>query len=123
MNDFSPRVGLGFGVSLLSIGSGIIIGLRISASMLIGGIVAWVLMPPWLVSQGLLAADGRRVDVLLLVMWPSVGMLVAGGICALLLRWRVLMAHLPLARRGRRHERRPPAALGRDWRGAVDAWR
>jgi uncharacterized oligopeptide transporter (OPT) family protein len=59
--------------------------------MLLGGIVAWVLMPPWLVTQGLLAADGRRVDVLLLVMWPSVGLLVAGGICALLLRWRVLM--------------------------------
>jgi putative OPT family oligopeptide transporter len=94
VNDFSTRAGLGFGVSLLSIGSGIIIGLRISASMLIGGIVGWVLMPPWLVQQGLLAADGRRVDILLLVMWPSVGMLVAGGICALLLRWRVLMATL-----------------------------
>jgi putative OPT family oligopeptide transporter len=92
VNDFSARVGLGFGVSLLSIGSGIIIGLRISASMLIGGIVAWVLMPPWLVSHGLLAADGRRVDILLLVMWPSVGLLVAGGICALLLRWRALAA-------------------------------
>ena len=92
VNDFSARVGLGFGVSLLSIGSGIIIGLRISASMLIGGILAWVLMPPWLLSQGLLAADGRRVDILLLVMWPSVGLLVAGGMCALLLRWRVLMA-------------------------------
>jgi uncharacterized oligopeptide transporter (OPT) family protein len=92
VNDFSARVGLGFGISLLSIGSGIIIGLRISASMLLGGIIAWVLMPPWLVTQGLLAADGRRVDILLLVMWPSVGLLVAGGICALLLRWRVLMA-------------------------------
>lgn len=92
VNDFSARVGLGFGVSLLSIGSGIIIGLRISTSMLIGGIIAWVLMPSWLVTQGLLAADGRRVDVLLLVMWPSVGMLVAGGICALLLRWQVLMS-------------------------------
>ncbi len=94
VNDFSTRAGLGFGVSLLSIGSGIIIGLRISASMLIGGIVAWVLMPPWLLQHGLLAADGRRVDILLLVMWPSVGMLVAGGICALLLRWRVLMSTL-----------------------------
>ncbi len=94
VNEFSMRAGLGFGVSLLSIGSGIIIGLRISASMLIGGIVAWVLMPPWLVQHGFLAADGRRVDILLLVMWPSVGMLVAGGICALLLRWRVLMATL-----------------------------
>ncbi|HZI79621.1 MAG TPA: OPT family oligopeptide transporter [Vicinamibacterales bacterium] len=92
VNDFSARVGLGFGISLLSIGSGIIIGLRISASMLIGGIVAWVLMPPWLVQQGLLAADGRRVDILLLVMWPSVGLLVAGGLCALLLRWRALTA-------------------------------
>jgi putative OPT family oligopeptide transporter len=92
VNEFSARVGLGFGVSLLSIGSGIIIGLRISASMLLGGIVAWVLMPPWLVERGLLAPDGRRVDVLLLVMWPSVGLLVAGGICALLIRWRVLMA-------------------------------
>jgi putative OPT family oligopeptide transporter len=92
VNDFSARVGLGFGISLLSIGSGIIIGLRISASMLVGGIVAWVLMPPWLVTQGLLAADGRRVDILLLVMWPSVGLLVAGGLCALLLRWRGLMA-------------------------------
>jgi putative OPT family oligopeptide transporter len=92
VNDFSARVGLGFGISLLSIGSGIIIGLRISASMLLGGIIAWVLMPPWLVTQGLLAVDGRRVDILLLVMWPSVGLLVAGGICALLLRWRVLMA-------------------------------
>jgi putative OPT family oligopeptide transporter len=91
-NDFSARVGLGFGVSLLSIGSGIIIGLRISASMLLGGIVAWVLMPPWLVTEGLLAPSGRRVDVLLLVMWPSVGMLVAGGICALFLRWRALMS-------------------------------
>ena len=92
LNDFSARVGLGFGVSLLSIGSGIIIGLRISASMLLGGIVAWVLMPPWLVTEGLLAPSGRRVDVLLLVMWPSVGMLVAGGICALFLRWRALMS-------------------------------
>jgi uncharacterized oligopeptide transporter (OPT) family protein len=92
VNAFSARVGLGFGVSLLSIGSGIIIGMRISASMLIGGIVAWVIAPPWLVSHGLLAADARRVDILLLVMWPSVGLLVAGGICALLLRWRSLMS-------------------------------
>ena len=90
-NAFSARVGLGFGVSLLNIGSGIIIGFRISASMLIGGVIAWVLAPPWLLSRGLLAADARRVDILLLVMWPAVGMLVAGGMAALLLRWGVLV--------------------------------
>ena len=87
VNAFSARVGLGFGVSLLNVGSGIIIGLRISASMFLGGIVAWIVAPPWLLSQGLLAADARRVDILLLIMWPAVGLLVAGGICALALRW------------------------------------
>jgi uncharacterized oligopeptide transporter (OPT) family protein len=39
VDAFSARVGLGFVVSMLSIGSGMIIGLRISASMLIGGII------------------------------------------------------------------------------------
>jgi uncharacterized oligopeptide transporter (OPT) family protein len=91
VNAFSARVGLGFGVSLLNIGSGMIIGLRISASMLIGGIIGWVIAPPWLLSHGLIAADARRVDILLLIMWPAVGMLVAGGMSALLLRWRVLV--------------------------------
>jgi uncharacterized oligopeptide transporter (OPT) family protein len=91
VNAFSARVGLGFGVSLLNIGSGIIIGLRISASMLLGGIIGWVLAPPWLLSQGLITADSRRVDILLLMMWPAVGMLVAGGLSALLFRWPVLV--------------------------------
>jgi uncharacterized oligopeptide transporter (OPT) family protein len=90
-NAFSARVGLGFGVSLLNIGSGIIIGLRISTSMLIGGIIGWVIAPPWLLSHGLITSDARRVDILLLIMWPAVGMLVAGGMSALLLRWRVLI--------------------------------
>jgi uncharacterized oligopeptide transporter (OPT) family protein len=92
VNAFSARVGLGFGISLLNIGSGIIIGLRISASMLLGGLIGWVIAPPWLLSHGLITADARRVDILLIIMWPAVGMLVAGGLSALLLRWRVLVS-------------------------------
>jgi uncharacterized oligopeptide transporter (OPT) family protein len=91
VNAYSARVGLGFGVSLLNIGSGIIIGLRISASMLIGGLIGWVIAPPWLESHGFIAADARRVDILLTMMWPAVGMLVAAGLFALVLRWRVLV--------------------------------
>jgi uncharacterized oligopeptide transporter (OPT) family protein len=90
VNRFSTVAGLGFGISLLNIGSGIIIGFRISASMLIGAIVGWVIAPPWLLSHGLIAPDARRVEILLTVMWPAVGMLVAGGIAGLVLRWRVL---------------------------------
>ena len=91
VNAFSARVGLGFGVSLLNVGSGMIIGLRVSASMLVGGLIGWVILPPWLLSLGLISAEARRVDILLLIMWPAVGMLIAGGLAALLLRWRVLM--------------------------------
>ena len=65
VNAFSARVGIGFGISFLNIGSGIIIGLRISASMFIGGVIGWVLAPPWLLSHGLIAADAKRVDILL----------------------------------------------------------
>jgi uncharacterized oligopeptide transporter (OPT) family protein len=90
VNRFSAVVGLGFGISLLNVGSGIIIGFRISASMLIGAVIGWVIAPPWLLSHGLIAPDARRVDILLTVMWPAVGMLVAGGIAGLVLRWRVL---------------------------------
>lgn len=91
VNQFSARTGVGFGVSLLNIGTGMIIGIRISASMLIGGVLAWVVAPGWLVAHGYLAEDARRVDILLLVMWSAVGMLVAGGIASLLLRWRMLV--------------------------------
>ena len=91
VNAFSARTGVGFGVSLLNIGSGIIIGLRISASMLIGGLIGWVLAPPLLQQYGWIAADARRVDILLTTMWFAVGMLIAGGITGLALRWRVLI--------------------------------
>ena len=91
VNAFSARTGVGFGVSLLNIGSGIIIGLRISASMLIGGLIGWVLAPPLLQQYGWIAPDARRVDILLTTMWFAVGMLIAGGITGLALRWRVLI--------------------------------
>src|SRR5215467_13557343 len=90
VNAFSARVGIGFGISFLNIGSGVIIGLRISTSMFIGGVIGWILAPPWLLSHGLIAADAKRVDILLTVMWFAVGMLIAGGIVGLALRWRVL---------------------------------
>ena len=90
VNTWSPVVGLGFGISLLNIGSGIIIGLRITGSMLLGGLIAWIIGPVWLLDHGLITESSRRVDILLLVMWPGVGMLIAGGISTLLLRWRVL---------------------------------
>jgi uncharacterized oligopeptide transporter (OPT) family protein len=91
LNAFSARAGVGVAISLLNIGSGVIIGPRVSTSMMIGAIVGWVLFPPWLVAHGLLAPGATRVEILLTVMWSAVGMLVAAGLAGLLLRWRVLL--------------------------------
>lgn len=92
VNQFSPVVGVGFALSLLNVGSGMIIGLRITASMLIGAIIAWVLLPPWLLAHGYITADARRTAILLYIMWPGIAALIAGGMTTLALRWRSLLS-------------------------------
>ncbi len=95
-------VGAGFSVSLLSLGSGMIVGNRINVSMAIGAIIAWVIGPHLLADHGIISGAKQaaechgdlmpaRGDVLLWMMWPGTGMLVAGGLTALFLKWRTLV--------------------------------
>jgi uncharacterized oligopeptide transporter (OPT) family protein len=84
---------MGFGVewSLLAVGSGMLIGMRINLSMLLGAVVSWVIAPYALSGAGIIHGEPpKKIDVLYWVMWPATGMMVAGGLAALLLRWRVL---------------------------------
>lgn len=92
-------MGVGISKSLLSIGSGMLIGLRVDWSMILGGILAWIVTPYFLVKYGVegaghkvFTAKSSRTDVLFWVMWPATGMLVAGGLTALALKWRTLVA-------------------------------
>lgn len=102
------NMAVGASYSLLSVGSGMIIGLRITTSMLIGVLLAWVIAPYFLVKYAvpihhvkagaevagklMVATDTpSRTEVLFWVMWPATGMLVAGGLTALALRWRILV--------------------------------
>ena len=78
----------GFQISLLSIGSGMIVGNRINISMAIGGVISWVLAPKLLYPDIISVLD--RKHLLLWVMWPGTGMLIAAGLTALLLKWRTL---------------------------------
>ncbi len=81
-----------FGISwsLLSLGSGMLVGMRINASMLIGTIISWVIAPQILLDHGIIEHFKRR-EVLLWVMWPATGMLVSAGLTALFLRWKLLV--------------------------------
>lgn len=81
--------GAGFAVSLLSIGSGMIVGNRINVSMAVGAILSWIIAPKFLVPLHLIASATRR-DILLWVMWPGTGLLIAGGLTALALQWPTL---------------------------------
>lgn len=81
---------VGLSWSLLSLGSGMLIGMRVNASMVAGGILAWVVAPPLLLHYGVVDEMARR-KMLLWIMWPATGMLIAGGLTALVLRWNVLV--------------------------------
>jgi len=89
---FAPAaMGVGLSYSLLSIGSGMLIGLRINLSMVLGGLLAWVIFPYFLVKHGVIAPNPPKKEVLYWIMWPATGMLVAGGLAALAMRWRLLI--------------------------------
>ncbi len=90
-NRFSGVTGVGFSLELLALGSGMIIGLRVCASMLLGLIASWIVAPVLLADNGILAEGAKKADILLWVMWPATGMLVAGGLTALALKWRSLV--------------------------------
>lgn len=90
LNRFSGAGGVGVAVSLLSLGTGMIIGLRICFSMFLGMIISWIIAPVFLGNAGILQETATKSDIILWVMWPATGLLVAGGLTALGLKWRVL---------------------------------
>ena len=82
------RVGINW--SALAFGSGLIVGLRITMSMGLGMLFAWVIMPGVLVDQHIVdSADFKTV--LRWVMWPATGLMVSGGLTALALKWKLIV--------------------------------
>lgn len=90
LNAFSGVAGVGLSFSLLNLGSGMIIGLRICANMAVGLAISWIFAPVLLTDAGILEAGAKKTDILLWVMWPATGMMIAGGLTALFLKWKVL---------------------------------
>lgn len=91
ITPYSKMTHVGMSWGLLTIGSGMIIGLRICANMFVGMLLSWVIAPVLLADLGVLPPEFIKRDVLLWVMWPATGMMVAGGLTALILNWRVLV--------------------------------
>jgi uncharacterized oligopeptide transporter (OPT) family protein len=81
---------LGTEVGVLSLGAGLLIGLRVTLSMLLGNLLAWVVAPEPLFRAGLVPALTFNMVLQRWIMWPATGLMVAGGLAALALKWRVL---------------------------------
>lgn len=100
--------------SMLLLGFGAIIGIRVGLSLLLGALLAWGGIAPWLLSQGLvrLPADASGPQFALLVewlLWPGASLMVSATLASLALRlWRQ-RAVLLLDRQRRQGQRRPAA--------------
>ncbi len=81
---------IGFNWSLLSFGSGLLVGFRICLAMAIGTAVSWFILPSYLVSHGMIPEQTYPMT-LRWVMWPATGLMVAGGLTSLALKWNLIV--------------------------------
>ncbi|MCA9261525.1 MAG: OPT/YSL family transporter, partial [Planctomycetales bacterium] len=93
---------LGFAIdpSLLMVGFGAIVGLRVAISLLLGAVIAWGWLAPTLVSLGKIPAPQEEFSIFAsaveYLMWPGVAMMVAAAltsfVCSLPAVWRSFRA-------------------------------
>jgi uncharacterized oligopeptide transporter (OPT) family protein len=81
---------IGFNWSLLSFGSGLLVGFRICFAMAIGMFVSWFILPSYLVHHGMIPEQTFPMT-LRWVMWPATGLMVAGGLMSLALKWKLIV--------------------------------
>jgi uncharacterized oligopeptide transporter (OPT) family protein len=81
---------IGFNISLLSFGSGLLVGFRICLAMAIGTAISWFILPGFLFSRGMITALTYPAT-LRWVMWPATGLMVAGGLTSLALKWNLIV--------------------------------
>lgn len=81
---------VGFSWSLLSFGSGLLVGWRICLAMAIGMLASWFILPSFLFSNGFIPSKTFS-ETLFWVMWPATGLMVAGGLTSLFLKWHLIV--------------------------------
>lgn len=81
---------IGFNISLLSFGSGLLVGFRICLAMAVGTAISWFILPHFLLARGMIT-DLTYPATLRWVMWPATGLMVAGGLTSLVLKWNLIV--------------------------------
>jgi len=81
---------IGLNWSLLSFGSGLLVGFRVCLAMAIGTAISWFILPNYLVAHGMIPTQ-TYPETLRWVMWPATGLMVAGGLASLALKWNLIV--------------------------------
>ncbi|MFH1724543.1 MAG: OPT family oligopeptide transporter [Elusimicrobiota bacterium] len=93
---------LGLSWSPMMFGAGFLVGPRVAVSLLIGGIITFGLLAPWLYNSGILQEVARMMGetealtapkypyVVKWTMWPGLAIMVTYGLAATILRWKVI---------------------------------
>lgn len=102
--------------SLLLLGFGCIIGIRVGLSLLLGAVLAWGGIAPWLIDQGMVhlpaGSTGPQFSVLIeWLLWPGVSLMVCATLSTLALRLFQQSRTHPQARRRFRFSRPEPMPL------------
>lgn len=86
----------GFEPSALLIGAGMIVGMRVSLSMLCGALMLYLYFGPQMVSIGQIPEPSKLLKAWSL--WPGTALLVASGLTAFALQWKTIVKAFTSAR-------------------------
>jgi uncharacterized oligopeptide transporter (OPT) family protein len=90
LSPHAEALRLGSEVGVLSLGAGMLIGARVTLSTGLGMVLGWVVAPEPLFARGLVPELTFNAVLQRWIMWPATGLMVAGGLTALALKWRVI---------------------------------
>lgn len=110
----AATLGLGFAWSPLLLSTGAILGLRTSIAIMLGAAAARTVLAPWLVHRGIIA-DGQIGTANAWLIWPSLGLMMAGSFIPLLLDGGTFVRAFRQLAFFRRRKSSAPRTDSREW--------
>ncbi len=87
--DLSKMPGFGFEPSVLLIGAGMIVGMRVCATMMFGSMLLYFIVGPWVVSIHEIPGPEKLIKGWAL--WGGTGLMVTSGLTAFALQWKTIV--------------------------------
>lgn len=96
--DLSKMPAFGFEPSVLLIGAGMIVGMRVCATMMFGSALLYFIVGPWVVSINEIPSPDKLIKGWAL--WGGTGLMVTSGLTAFALQWKTIVKSLGNVRPG-----------------------